>query len=327
MNERRKRKQEGGLHRGTATTTTTTGTGTTTSTSIAGRCPDSVQIVAMSATLDPVTTQKLGVWLDAAVYGSSERPVPLERYLKIRTEMYGIRTNEEKQQELIKVGQVPTPLVAGDNATHIGTLANETITQGHSVLIFCGTKARTKVEAKRLTNILHISDDAPAIVGAMAEDDGGQQPQPPQSLSPRETIAQKLTQDNDLVLNQELANLVRRGIAFHNADLSAHARRWIEAGFQCGAIRILCATSTLAAGVNLPARRVIFLDAYKGKDSKLTPSEYHQMAGRAGRAGIDDRGEAVLVYQPQLGDKVPLEYLKMLMTSVPGSINTHLLGV
>eukprot|EP00879_Flechtneria_rotunda_P031957 GHRR01035085.1.p1 GENE.GHRR01035085.1~~GHRR01035085.1.p1 ORF type:complete len:135 (+),score=29.58 GHRR01035085.1:128-532(+) len=63
-----------------------------------------------------------------------------------------------------------------------------------------------------------------------------------------------------------------------------------------GAVSVLCATSTLAAGVNLPARRVIFKHAWIGQPKNLLdPTRYRQMSGRAGRAGIDTEGESILL--------------------------------
>jgi replicative superfamily II helicase len=74
--------------------------------------------------------------------------------------------------------------------------------------------------------------------------------------------------------------------------LQSEERELVEGLYRKGAVKILAATSTLAAGVNLPARRVIFRAPKVGIDY-LNGVQYRQMSGRAGRAGIDTKGESV----------------------------------
>jgi helicase len=100
-------------------------------------------------------------------------------------------------------------------------------------------------------------------------------------------------------LSDELASAVAMGSAFHNAGLRAEHRRLVEDAFRAGRIKILVATPTLAAGVNLPARTVVI-----GSYRRFVPGygmypisvlEYKQMSGRAGRPQYDEFGEAVLI--------------------------------
>ncbi|KAI7983180.1 Helicase and polymerase-containing protein TEBICHI [Camellia lanceoleosa] len=103
------------------------------------------------------------------------------------------------------------------------------------------------------------------------------------------------------------------GVAYHHAGLTVEEREIVETCYRKGLVRVLTATSTLAAGVNLPARRVIFRQPWIGRDF-IDGTRYRQMAGRAGRTGIDTNGESVLLCKPEdvkgimgiLNDSCPL---------------------
>lgn len=74
------------------------------------------------------------------------------------------------------------------------------------------------------------------------------------------------------------------GVAYHHAGLTHQERAIVEQGFSSGALLVLTATSTLAAGVNLPAQRVILRSLWQGVE-EVSRAQYLQMVGRAGRAG------------------------------------------
>ena len=101
-------------------------------------------------------------------------------------------------------------------------------------------------------------------------------------------------------LAQELASVLRCGVAFHHAGLSHRMRALVEDLFRKRFLLALTATPTLAAGVNLPARRVIIAsymryDSMVGYSRPISTMEFKQMAGRAGRPDYDEIGEAFLI--------------------------------
>ncbi len=115
---------------------------------------------------------------------------------------------------------------------------------------------------------------------------------------------------------QILKEIVKNGVAFHHAGLSFKTRKIIEKFFREGLIKVISSTPTLAAGVNVPARRVIIQDVIRydpieGKIEKLKVNEYKQLAGRAGRPRYDVYGEAIIIAKGKYDvDILMEEYVK-----------------
>ncbi|MGH3655429.1 MAG: DEAD/DEAH box helicase, partial [Micromonosporaceae bacterium] len=98
-----------------------------------------------------------------------------------------------------------------------------------------------------------------------------------------------------------LSRLVRHGIGVHHAGMLPRYRRLVERLTQAGLLKIVCGTDTLGVGINVPIRTVLFtaLSKYDGvKTRQLKAREFHQIAGRAGRAGYDTVG-SVIVQAPE----------------------------
>lgn len=94
-----------------------------------------------------------------------------------------------------------------------------------------------------------------------------------------------------------LSRLVRHGIGVHHAGMLPRYRRLVETLAQAGLLKVICGTDTLGVGINVPIRTVLFtaLSKYDGtRNRQLKAREFHQIAGRAGRAGYDTVGNVVV---------------------------------
>jgi ATP-dependent RNA helicase HelY len=108
-------------------------------------------------------------------------------------------------------------------------------------------------------------------------------------------------EDRELTQVQTVVSLARHGIGFHHAGLLPVLKQLVEVLFSRGLMKVVFATDTLALGVNMPARTVVIgrMTKWDGRRRRLlTPNEYQQMAGRAGRRGMDERGNVVVPYSP-----------------------------
>jgi ATP-dependent RNA helicase HelY len=104
------------------------------------------------------------------------------------------------------------------------------------------------------------------------------------------------------------------GIAAHHAGMLPVFKESVEELFEAGLVKIVFATETLSLGINMPARSVVIEDLWKFQGERhelLTPGEYTQLTGRAGRRGIDRLGHAIVVYQRQ----VPFERVASLAST------------
>ncbi|XP_053561115.1 DNA polymerase theta [Bombina bombina] len=236
-----------------------------------------VQIVGMSATLPNLDL--LASWIDAELYHTDFRPVPLMEWVKIGKTVYDSSMTPIREFE-------PLIDVKGDE-DHIVGLCYETVHGGHSILIFCPSKnwceKLADTIAREFYNLYHRAAQQPeATISPVALDKDGIQ-----------DVVDQLKR-SPAGLDAVLGRTVPWGVAFHHAGLTFDERDIIEGAFRQGFVRVLAATSTLSSGVNLPARRVIVRSPlFNGR--LLDILTYKQMAGRAGRKGVDTVGESILV--------------------------------
>ena len=237
--------------------------------------PD-LQTVALSATIG--NAGELAGWLDAELVDSDWRPIELQKGVH-----YGqaLHLEDGSQHRLsVQNSEKPTAAIVRD------TLQDDrdedgNVEEGGSTLVFVNSRRNAEAAAGRLAGTVrpHLSADEKARL---------------------EEIAAEIRDVSDTETSDDLADAVADGAAFHHAGLARGHRELVEQAFQDRLVKVVCATPTLAAGVNTPSRRVVVRDwrRYDGSAGGMAPLsvlEVHQMMGRAGRPGLDPYGEAVLI--------------------------------
>ncbi|KAI9892213.1 MAG: ATP-dependent RNA helicase mtr4 [Vezdaea aestivalis] len=155
------------------------------------------------------------------------------------------------------------------------------------VIVFSFSKAECEAYALSMSTLAFNDDSEKAMVEQVFN-------------SAIEVLADE---DKKLPQIQHLLPLLRRGIGIHHSGLLPILKETIEILFQEGLIKVLFATETFSIGLNMPAKTVVFTKVRKfdGKSLRyLTPSEYVQMSGRAGRRGLDDRGIVIMMVDEQM---------------------------
>ena len=216
-----------------------------------------MQVIGLSATV--ANAKELADWLDAELVSSDWRPISLRE---------GIICNGK--------------LVFSDGEAALETKKDEALALVKDTLSQAGPDPDLRELSQKCRSCRH------------------EALRPDPRLSRRlEALSESILATGESETCQRLASCVSRGIAFHHAGLLPEQRRLVEQGFRENKIKVIASTPTLAAGLNLPARRVL-IKSYRRYEygSGMVPIpviEYRQMAGRAGRPGLDPYGESFLI--------------------------------
>ena len=221
------------------------------------------QIIGMSATMGGL--ESLRGWLGARLFLTNFRPVPLTehavfagRVFRKRAPSAASAAADADADAVCQPGGAGCPLEEERelrlsdprlDRDRLVPLVAEVVAAGHSALVFCATQRGAEACARLLTALLPRAVPPPAadlqrrragvLAGIRERLEGGE-------------------------AGAELAAAVMAGVGFHHAGLTTQEREGVEAGYRSGALQVLAATSTLAAGINLPARRVVLRSLRQG---------------------------------------------------------------
>ncbi|XP_038066286.1 helicase POLQ-like [Patiria miniata] len=245
---------------------------------------NSAHIVGMSATLSNI--QDLCEFMRAEVYCSDFRPVELKEYIKIEDNIFEVNQSALCPDDRFIHSRILTfPYTRSmrqNDPDHLVGLALEVIPV-HSCLVFCATKKSCQNVAEFICKHMPRNEAKKLMHHKHKE---------------KHVLLLSLRRECDNHLCPTLKRTIPYGLAYHHSGLTMDERKLIEDAYSEGTLCLLTCTSTLAAGVNLPAKRVILRCPYIAQDL-LTSTRYKQMVGRAGRAGIDSSGESILIIKPK----------------------------
>lgn len=226
--------------------------------------PD-IQILALSATIS--NAKEIAGWLKSELTYSQWRPIPLKE---------GVYYNER-----IIFNNESVRIIKEEDSEDLNKLTLDTLRGGGQVLVFVNSRRSAQAVAREL---------APSIASIIT----------PEERKQLALLAKEIGEEPSATkVCKKLADCIKHGSAFHHAGLKPKQRQLVEDSFKKNLIKTIASTPTLAAGVNLPARRAIIRDCKRyasGLGSVyISTAEYKQCAGRAGRPQYDDYGEAVLM--------------------------------
>ena len=227
------------------------------------------------------------------MYRTFYRPVPVEEHLVHENKIYlasstrSVLNTASRLQptsgNIVELGSQPIRTIQTSQHKELRdpvlnavvALANETVIAGYGVLVFCNSRQGCESDARLISKVLPQVNEVDSTV-----------------LEKRTDLLGDL-RSLPMGLDHNLAETIPVGVAFHHAGMTTEERDLISTAYDSGVLKAIVATCSLAAGINLPARRVILHNARMGRNL-IGPSMLRQMRGRAGRKGKDEIGETYL---------------------------------
>lgn len=214
-------------------------------------------------------------WLGCRKLLTTKRPVPLIEGVLGRNGVFKFKseTGEIKSEQLLPYGAIRQRRDKPSQQDVIVPLAKKLVDSGEKVIIFRNQRGNAEGCAKYLASDL--------------------------GLTPAKEELSRLPKHMSSSSSQRLRECFLGGTTFHNSNLSRVERAIVERVYRDpeSKIRVLAATTTVAAGINTPASTVILAEQeFRGEDGRLfTVAEYKNMAGRAGRLGFNETGKSIIL--------------------------------
>lgn len=266
--------------------------------------PERIQVVSLSATVS--NAEEFGEWLktvrgETEVVLSEIRPVPLYQHILIGNRILDLfvddgRVNPEiSRLERNSIKRVPSGSWKESKFSTIKNLTRPEVVE----------KLKTRGFLPAIYFIFSRAGCDAAVTSCIKE--GLSLTNSEEKTAIREVIAARThelpVEDFGVLGFYEWSAALERGIASHHAGLLPMFKETVEELFQNGLLKVVFATETLALGINMPARSVVLekLVKWNGEThSIITPGEYTQLTGRAGRRGIDIEGNALIMWSEQI---------------------------
>ncbi|MGW5383363.1 DEAD/DEAH box helicase [Nocardia sp. NPDC003963] len=277
--------------------------------------PPEVRLVSLSATVS--NAEEFGAWMETvrgntAVVVDETRPVPLWQHVMVGRRMFDLFDSESSDQRVLVDSDLVRYIKQRENADRMEGWGGGPRGRGGPRRFFRPLprpEVLARLDEEGLLPAITFIFSRAGCDGALAQClrsgldlSGSSDPEVVDAIIEKHT-GELPRADLEVLGYWEWREALHRGLAAHHAGMLPAFRHTVEELFVKGLVRAVFATETLALGINMPARTVVLerLVKFNGEThAELTPGEYTQLTGRAGRRGIDVEGHAVVLWQPEV---------------------------